>query len=252
MILLPGIVLPAELAYAALLERLGQVDALAKDLEIYAADEPRSDYTLDVEVEGVVRAAEAAGFDRFHLVGYSAGGASGIAFAARHPDRLRSLALIEPAWAGNEGLSPAEDVARRELDRAVALPPDEVMPAFVRANLRSGVEPPEPPPGPVPAWMAKRPAGLKAIMAAFGASELDTGALRRFQAPVYLALGGLSHPDYYARIAERLAAVFADFTLEVFETCHHFDPPHRAEPERLAASLRHLWARAETAVPAAR
>jgi hypothetical protein len=41
--------------------------------------------------------------------------------------------------------------------------------------------------------------------------------------------------------------VFPNFTLEVFEERHHFDPPHRAEPERLAASLRELWARAETA-----
>jgi hypothetical protein len=33
-------------------------------------------------------------------------------------------------------------------------------------------------------------------------------------------------------------------TLEVFEECHHFDPPHRIEPERLARSLRSLWSRA--------
>jgi len=32
---------------------------------------------------------------------------------------------------------------------------------------------------------------------------------------------------------------------EVFEERHHFDPPHRIEPERLASSLRALWRRAE-------
>jgi hypothetical protein len=86
------------------------------------------------------------------------------------------------------------------------------MPAFVRANLRPGVEPPSPPPGPPPTWMAKRPAGLMAIVGAFGAGELDLDALRRFRRPVYFALGGLSNPDQYLRIAERLAGVFDDFT----------------------------------------
>jgi len=31
----------------------------------------------------------------------------------------------------------------------------------------------------------------------------------------------------------------------VFEERHHFDPPHRAEPERLARSLESLWRTAE-------
>jgi pimeloyl-ACP methyl ester carboxylesterase len=246
-ILLPGAVLPADLAYGALLEALGdEVEAVAKELELYAGEEPPPDYALDVEIEGILRVAEAAGFNRFHLVGYSGGGASSLAFAAKQPERLRSLALLEPAWAGNEGLDPAEEAAWREFDRIMALPPQQMMPAFVRSNLRPGVEPPPPPPGAPPPWMAKRPAGLKAFTRAFGASELDLDALRRLQAPVYFALGGLSNPDHYAKIAERLAAVFGDFTLELFEQRHHFDPPHRVEAERLAASLRALWARAET------
>jgi hypothetical protein len=39
--------------------------------------------------------------------------------------------------------------------------------------------------------------------------------------------------------------VFPDFELERFEERHHFDPPHRIEPERLADSLKRLWRRAE-------
>jgi pimeloyl-ACP methyl ester carboxylesterase len=245
-ILLPGGVLPADLAYGALLEALGdEVEAVAKELEIYAGEEPPANYSLDVEIEGILRAAEASGFDRFHLVGYSAGGAASLALAARHPERLRSLALLEPAWAGNEGLDPAEEAVWREYDRIMDLPPEEMMPAFVRSNLGPGVEPSPPPPGPPPG-MAKRPAGLNALTRAFRAGELDVDALRGLQAPVYFALGGLSNPDQYAKIAERLAGVFPDFTLEVFEGCHHFEPPHRVEPERLASSLRGLWARAET------
>jgi hypothetical protein len=35
----------------------------------------------------------------------------------------------------------------------------------------------------------------------------------------------------------------------VFEERHHFDPPHRIEPERLANSLKTLWGRAERSRP---
>jgi pimeloyl-ACP methyl ester carboxylesterase len=245
-IMLPGVVLPAELAYGALLEALGDgVAVVAWELELYAGKEPSPGYTLDVECAGILRAAEASGFDRFHLVGYSGGGAASLAFAAKQPQRLLSLALLEPAWAGNEGLDPAELAVWREFDRITALPPEERMPAFVRAQLGPGVEPPPPPAGPAPPWMAKRPAGINAFLEAFKAGELDLGALRHLETPVYFALGGLSNPDHYAKIAERLSRVFPDFTLEVFQGRHHFDPPHRAEPDRLAASLRDIWARAE-------
>ena len=247
-ILVPGAVLPADLAYGALLEQLGDdVNPVTKELEVYAGDAPPPGYTLDVEVAGILRTAESAGLGRFHLVGYSAGGAASLAFAAALPDRVRSVALIEPAWAGNERIGAAEAAARRRLDRIMALPPAELMPAFVRANLRPGVEPPPPPPGPTPPWMAIRPAGLRALVGAFMAGDLDLGTLGRSRQPVYLALGGLSDPDYYGKMAERLARVFGDFTLERFEERHHFDPPHRIEPERLAASLRDLWARAGAA-----
>ena len=73
--------------------------------------------------------------------------------------------------------------------------------------------------------------------------------LRRFDRPVYYALGGRSDPDLYARIAMRLADVFADFTLERYVDRHHFDPPHRIEPARTAAALRALWVRAEERGP---
>jgi len=246
-ILLPGGVLPAEPAYGALVDALGaRVEAIAKELEVYAAEQPPPGYSLDLEVEGILGAADSAGFDRFHLVGYSAGGAASLVFAASHGHRLRSLALLEPAWSGSEGLDFSERALWQEFfGRIVSLPPEEMMPAFVRAQLAPGVEPPPPPPGPPPPWMARRPAGLKALIRAFESSELDLGTLRRFRAPVYFGLGGLSNPDYYARAAKRLARVFDDFALEVFEDRHHFDPPHRAEPDRLAASLCALWARAD-------
>ena len=116
-ILLPGIVTPAEPAYALLLAALPGVDAVAKDLEVYATPEPPEDYSLELEVDGVLREADVRGWERFHLVGFSGGGAVSLACAAAHPDRLASLALIEPAWAGSWDLSPAEQAARLDLER---------------------------------------------------------------------------------------------------------------------------------------
>jgi len=245
-ILLPGIVLPAQLAYGGLIAALGSdVEAVARDLEVYAAPEPPADYGLEVEVAGVLREADARGWDRFHLVGYSGGGAAALAFAEARPERLASLALLEPAWAGTWGISPAEREASLELDRVARLPDDQLMSAFVRFGLRPGVPVPSPPPGDPPPWMATRPAGIRAILRAFHRGSIDQEALSTFDRPVYLALCALSNPDQYEQIAKRLSEVFPDFQLEVFEERHHFDPPHRTEPERVARSLEALWRRAE-------
>jgi pimeloyl-ACP methyl ester carboxylesterase len=243
-ILLPGAVLPKDLAYGDLLDALGgEVEAVAKDLELYASDEPPAGYDLETEIDGVLREAEAAGFERFHLVGYSGGGGISTALAARHPDRVLSVALLEPAWVGNRDLSESERRVWAEFERIRELPAEEMMPIFIRTQLAPGVASP-PPPGPVPPWMAKRPPGIRALTAAFRRYDLDPGALRAFERPVYYALGGLSNPDYYGRMASRLGTLFADFTLDVYEGRHHFDPPHRAEPRRLAERLTTTWDRA--------
>jgi pimeloyl-ACP methyl ester carboxylesterase len=248
-ILLPGAVLPARLAYEALSEALAgdDVDAVAKDLELYGTEQPPPGYSLDLEIEGVLQAADEAGFERFHLVGYSGGGAGATAFAACHGDRLRSLALLEPAWIGNDGQSAEERRVWRDLGRIMALTPDQLLTEFVRMQVAPGVEPPPPPPGPSPPWMAKRPAGLRALVAAFADHHVEADHLHGFGRPVYYALGALSNQDLYGRMADRAGRTFGDFTLEVFEGRHHFDPPHRAEPERLARSLRALWARSDDA-----
>ena len=73
--MLPGGVLPASLAYEALQGELGdRVHAVAKELEVYMGDRPPVGFTHDVEVAGILRCAKEVGFDRFHLVGYSAVG----------------------------------------------------------------------------------------------------------------------------------------------------------------------------------
>lgn len=247
-ILLPGGILPAQPAYQALLAELGEaVDARTKDLEMYAGTAvPPPGYSLETEVEGIRRLADGAGFETFHLVGYSAGGASSLAFASRYPDRLRSLVLMEPAWAGRTGQSSAEAAVFDRFRAIPGLPPDKIMSAFIETQLAPGVEPPAPLTGPPPPWMPSRLLAIGGFLAAFDAYEPDFDALRRFERPVYFALGGRGNPDLYARIAVRLGDVFSDFMLDAYEDRHHFDPPHRLEPARLAVALRQLWTRAES------
>jgi pimeloyl-ACP methyl ester carboxylesterase len=248
-LLLPGVVMPASLAFGPLLASLGpEVSAVAKELELYRAGSPPAGYSLDTEVSGIVAAADSQGWGRFHLVGYSGGGAAALAFAAHYPERLLSLGLLEPAWSGNWGWSAAHRAVWREYERLESLAPDEYMTSFMRLGVRPGVTLGPPPwEGEPPAWMALRPAGIKALTASLRTYDLDRDVLARFERPVYCALGGLSNPDDYGEIAERLGRVFPDYTLEVFPERHHFDPPHRIEPDRLAASLRRHWARATAA-----
>jgi pimeloyl-ACP methyl ester carboxylesterase len=247
-ILLPGGILPAQPAYGALLAELGDdADARAKNLEMYAGETvPPPGYGLGTEVDGILRTAADAGFETFHLVGYSAGGASSLAFASLYPGRLRSLALMEPAWAGRTGQTPEEEAVFDRFRAIAQLPSDEVMRAFIGNQVAPGVQPSPPPPGPPPPWMPSRLAAIGTFIDAFDGFEPDFDRLRQFTKPVYFALGGRSNPDLYARMAYRLSRVFPDFTLDLFEDRHHFDPPHRIEPARLAAALRELWARAES------
>jgi pimeloyl-ACP methyl ester carboxylesterase len=246
-VLVPGGVMPAGLSYQPLLAVIqDHAHTVAKELKVYATEAPPTGYGLDMEVEDIGLLADAAGFDTFHLVGYSAGGASSLAFTATYPDRLRSLALIEPAWIGNAAWGP-EDVADwEELDRVMALPDEQRMRAFALWQMRPGAQPPQLklPPGPPPPWMAQRPAGLEAIARAFKTYALDLEALRRFRNPVYYAYGSLSRA-FYQRNAHALSRLFPNFRTEEYEGRSHFDPPHRAEPERFARALQQLWADAD-------
>ncbi len=65
-------------------------------------------WTLDALVEDLTAVADAAGLDRFHLVGESIGGTASMAFAARNPGRVRTLTVSNGAHRGAtiRGMSP--------------------------------------------------------------------------------------------------------------------------------------------------
>ena len=244
-VFLPGGVTPVGLSYAPLLQELGdEIMPLLKDLEVYAGDEPPDAYTIQVEVDGLEQAVDAAGIDTFHLVGYSGGGAVSLDFCAEHPERLRSLAVFEPANLPGRW-EPDEQADWLEFTKGMdALSPDQLLAEFTRRQLRPGVPPPTQPAGPPPDWMARRPAGLRAMMRAFEADSTDRDALRRCTFPVYLAYGLLT-AEYMVRRVQHLASLLPDLWIEAYPGVHHFGPPQRTEPAHYASALRQLWTRAE-------
>jgi pimeloyl-ACP methyl ester carboxylesterase len=241
-ILLPGILMPAPLRYERLLAALGDdVEAVTKDLELYGTHEIPATYTLEAELDGLDRFADALGARRFHLYGHSAGGAIAIAYVARSPERVLSLAVDEPA----SDFSDDERARSRGTDMvAIERSDEELMAGFARGMVAPGVELAATPPGPPPAWMANRPAGVRAFVCALHAADVDREALRSYAGPVYYSHGGMSD-ERWEQMRDRIAAVFPDFTSEVYEERHHMDTSHMAEPDRVASRLRDLWHRAE-------
>ncbi len=240
-IFLPGIILPAHLRYAPLIGELGNdVEPLTKELEVYRDDQPPVGYSIDTEVDGLLAAADEAGYERFHLYGHSGGGAVALAFGATHPERLLSLAVDEPA---NDFVEDAYGEDWQEIRRIAQLPERERVQAFLQAQVKPGVQLPPPPEGPPPPWFARRPAGIDAFSRAVEAYRVDPSRYRAFERPVYFSYGSLTHPRWEAMRA-RLEALFPDFTSELYEGLHHLNTSHQAQPARVADALRKLWGRA--------
>jgi pimeloyl-ACP methyl ester carboxylesterase len=241
-IFLPGIIAPAAVRYAPLLEQLAGVRTIPKDLEVYSGDEPPPGYAIETEIAGIAACADRAGLDRFHLYGHSAGGACALAFAAVHPERVLSLAVDEPASDFSD-----EDLADPHLDEIAAaqnLPEPDATREFLRLQIAPGVEPPPPPAEPPPPWMRTRPAGMSAFVEALVRHRVDPSRYAAFASPVLFTYGSLTHPRWTA-MRDRLGGRFPDFSAELFDGLHHLKPAHQAEPARTAGLLRTLWTRAE-------
>lgn len=241
-LLLPGIIAPAALRYQPLLNHLQNVSVAVKDLEVYAGDEPPPGYSIAMEIDGVERAADEAGWDSFHLYGHSGGGAVALAYAVAKGDRLLSLAVDEPAY--DFTIEADTDYGWDGFEAAAALPEPDATRAFLALQVTPGVELPSPPEGPPPPWMAKRPAGIRAFLGALRSHTIDPDGYRAFRAPVYFSRGSLTHPRW-ASMEQRLSKLFPDFTSEVYEGLHHLNTSHQAVPARVATMLKDLWKRAE-------
>src|SRR5690606_16324868 len=113
----------------------------------------------------------------------------------------------------------------------------------LRMQLAPGVEPPAPPPGAPPAWMARRPAGIDAFTRAIERYALPSGSLEALAAPVYYSYGRYSHPRWIA-MRDRLARTLRRFTSDEYERAHHLNTSHQCEPDRVADALIRHWSQA--------
>lgn len=245
-IALPGGVNPAALRYGPLQASLGDAFRLhCKDLEVYAGDEPPVGYSIQMEVDAVERFADTLGFERFHLLGYSGGGFVSLAFAGAHPERLKSLALFEPA--GIPGpLTPDEAaLAARLAEGLRGLEGARFMEAFATLQVRAGVLV-EPPAGPPPPWMHKRPPGLAAMMRAFDAHPFERQSLRLVTAPVFVGHGDQTGEQEEVK-AGVLARLMPDIHVRRFTGIHHFVPTTRLYTAEHLDVLRRLWTGADDA-----
>ena len=243
-IALPGGVMPAAIRYAPLQSALGSDTKVhTKDLEVYAAEAPPANYTIDLELAGLERFADKLSADRFHLVGYSGGGFVSLAFAGAHPERLMSLAVFEPARVPGP-LSSEEIPLDRELRQALAgKDGSEFMRVFVTRQVRPGVEVP-PPSGPPEPWMRSRPAGLAAMMKGISDYPFDRNRFRTFGFPVLYAYGDQTSEIEEVKVSI-LSALLPDLHVRRFAGVHHFVPPDRIYTADHVDDLRALWARAE-------
>jgi len=86
------------LSFAPMLPYLEGVDMACLDFPGHGESPPRPDssrYHFDDYVFDVLAAAEALGWERFHLLGHSLGGAAASVLAAACPERVESLSVIE-------------------------------------------------------------------------------------------------------------------------------------------------------------
>jgi pimeloyl-ACP methyl ester carboxylesterase len=243
-ICLPGGVAPAAQRYGPLRAAVGDdAELYVKDLEVYRVATPPPSYSVELELDAIDSFADSNGLERFHLLGYSGGGFLSLAYAGTRPRRIQSLSLFEPARIPGPP-TPEESAGFDAVAKKVSgLDGPAFMSAFVRAQLKPGVEPPPPPTSTSPE-MQKRPAGIAALMRSFTAYQFSRSNLEAGRFPVFLGYGDLTDEAEAVR-AGVLARLFADIRIRRFAGVHHFVPPEQIyTPEHVRLLLDH-WQRAE-------
>lgn len=166
-----------------------------------AADGFRYDWLVD----DVLAFVDALGLETFHLLGFSMGGATALGFAARHPERLRTLVLVGIA----PEREPRASVARRlfEAGRIEARDPEWAAELSARHDPVQG-------PG---AWQRLLPAIARDV----ASQELHGPAdLVRIDCPALLAVGDRD-PFVPVDQAWRLKRQLPDARLLVAPDCGH-------------------------------
>jgi pimeloyl-ACP methyl ester carboxylesterase len=203
-------------------------------------------YSLKTESRALARTADALSpGEPVDVVGWSLGGTIALDFALDHPDRIRTLTLIEPGaiWL----LPPADqldETSRRELDELRAITYqmlDDVTEAQLAAFIRMvGVVPPDMQPQQHPRW----PIWVQHRLAMRGGAvefehRDDVARLRAFDRPVLLIKGEGSARWLHA-IVDILAAALPRAELAELPGGH---AAHLVAPDQFLARLATFQAR---------
>jgi pimeloyl-ACP methyl ester carboxylesterase len=136
-----------------------------------------------------------------HLVGHSYGGIVAVLAAARRPESVRSLTVIEPPAAGVAAGNPAVDEWAEALRALFADPGDDLAALLRRFFDLEGVEAPIPDPLPEP---LERGARALATARPPTEAELPLAALAESGIPMLVISGG--HHEGYEAVCDVIAA----------------------------------------------
>jgi abhydrolase domain-containing protein 6 len=105
-VLLHGFALNKD-AWAAFAKYLKGFHLVIPDLPGFgeSSQVPTDSYDVESQVKRLDRFMEKLNLDKFHLAGQSMGGAYTATYGARHPDKVLTLALLDPAGAPSENKS---------------------------------------------------------------------------------------------------------------------------------------------------
>lgn len=205
----------------------------------------RSDFDADADdlVEVMQQAAAQApraAAGRVHLVGHANGGLAAMLAAARRPDLVRSLTLIQPSAFRAAAGHPAVDRMLARVETAAATPPDLTPHQFLHASTEGiGLPVPEPTPDRLravatsmherPVWEADPP--LEPLATAPFPTLVVCGTWE--DAPeLYRSYVGEPIMAACASLAETLGA-------DLLRVPGYY--PHTQQPDAVNAALRKLW-----------
>ncbi|MFJ2774313.1 alpha/beta fold hydrolase [Streptomyces sp. NPDC087300] len=206
-------------------------------------DTARSDFAVDAEdvVEVLGDEALAAGPGGAHLVGHGNGAVAALIAAARRPDLVRSLALIQPSAFTAAAHHPVvADLLDRVRDGAPGIPEDVTPEQYLRASTEGlGMDMPEPTPRrlrAVATSMRERP---------IWEAGIPLEAIRDAALPVLVICGTWEHAPaaYREHVGRPLTAVAESLTASLGGRLLRVPGyyPHTQEPVLVNAALREFW-----------
>ncbi|MFJ6380917.1 alpha/beta fold hydrolase [Kitasatospora sp. NPDC092039] len=206
-------------------------------------DTARSDFEVDAEdvVEVLEGGARAAGPGGAHLVGHGNGAVAVLLAAARRPDLVRSLALVQPSAFTAAAHHPVvAALLDRVRDGAPGIPDDVTPEQYLRASTEGlGMEMPEP--------TERR---LRAVATSMGErpvweAEIPLEAIRGAALPVLVICGTWEGAPaaYREHVGLPLMAVAESLTESLAGRLLRVPGyyPHTQEPAAVNAALREFW-----------